>query len=143
MAGMLANGKASPGKKVGAWLPLEVLTHRAWIELTPGAKLVLVALAAQYRGLGRNNGDLSLSVAVLRPFGITSPATIWSAEKQLRAHGLIIRTRQGMKLRNTPSLYALTWRAIDKCDGKLSVSAKAAPSNRWREYRGQPLDSAQ
>ena len=142
MAGQYPNGKRKGGK-VGAWLPLEVLQSRAYIDLTPTAKNILVAMAAQYRGTGTNNGDLSLSIAVMRPFGITSPSTIWAAEKQLREHGLIAMTRQGMKLRSQPNLYALTWRSLDKCDGKIVLNGKAVSSNLWRQYQGVPLDGAE
>lgn len=124
-------------KKTGAWVPNEVLQSQAYKDLSCGTKNVLIALAAQYRG--ENNGDLSVSVTVLTPYGITSPDTIWRAERVLRQHRLIRRTRKGMKQKNTPSLYALTWRSIDKCDGKIGRLSANVAGNEWRNYFGRPL----
>ena len=133
----MPNSKRSNRKKTGAWLPNEVLQSQAYKDLSCGTKSVLIALAAQYRG--ENNGDLSVSVTVLTPYGITSPDTIWRAEKRLRQHRLLKRTRQGMKLRSTPSLYALTWWPIDKCDGKIGRLAANVAGNEWRNYTGTPM----
>lgn len=125
------------GKKTGAWLPNEVLQSQAYKELSSGAKNVLAAIAAQYRG--DNNGDLSVAITVLAQYGITSPDTIWRSVMQLRKHRLIRLTRQGMKFRNTPSLYAVTWQPIDKCGGKIGRLATSVAGNEWRDYTGNPL----
>ena len=135
---MRADGR-SDRKKTGAWLPTEVLCSSAYMELTSGAKNVLVAVAAQYRGAGTNNGDLCVSVTVLARYGIKSPDVIWRAEKQLRQHRLLRCTRRGMKLRNTPGLYAITWKPIDRCDGKIGRVSSSVAGNEWRNFQGVPL----
>ena len=129
--------KRRAGNKTGAWLPSEVLQSQAFIDLTLGARNVLVAVAAQYRG--NNNGDLVVTRTVLAQYGITSSDVIWRAETQLRQHRLLRRTRRGMKMRNTPSLYAITWKPIDKCNGKVGRLASNVAGNEWRQYQGAPL----
>ena len=132
----MGNGKRK-SYKTGAWLPNEVLQSQAYKDLTSGAKNVLVAIAAQYRS--DNNGDLSVAVTILSLYGITSPDTISRAVMQLRKHRLIRLTRQGMKFRNRPSLYAITWKPIDKCGGKIGRLAGNVAKNDWRDYAGYPL----
>ena len=133
----MSKSKRRGSNKTGAWLPCEVLQSQASIDLTLGARNVLVAVAAQYRG--NNNGDLVVTRTVLAQYGITSSDTIWRAETQLRQHRLLRRTRRGMKMRNTPSLYAITWRPIDKCNGKIGRLAGNVAGNEWRQYQGTPL----
>lgn len=135
----MGKDKHRSSNKTGAWLPCEVLQSRAYVDLTSGARCVLVAIAAQYRGSGTNNGDLAVTKTVLSKYGITSSDTIWRAEKQLRQHRLLRLTRKGMKMRNTPNLYAITWRAIDVCSGKIGRLASNVAGNEWRQYQGMPL----
>jgi hypothetical protein len=67
----------------------------------------------------------------MKPRGWKSKETLNNARRELLEKGFIIITRQG-GLREC-SLYAVTFFAIDECDGKLDVSASRSPSNLWRK----------
>jgi hypothetical protein len=54
------------------------------------------------------------------------------------AHGFIEQTRQGGK--NQCSLYAVTWLAIDECNGKLDVNPTRAASNLWKPENAGKID---
>jgi hypothetical protein len=82
------------------------------------SKALLLDISLQYNG--RNNGDLTVALAVLRNRGWKRQATISEAVKELLDADLIIRTREG-QFRNPHSqcaLYAITWQPIDECNGK-------------------------
>lgn len=105
----------------GAFLtiPLSVLNSRAYIDVSPHAKALLLDLFTQYRG--NNNGDLSAAWKLMRPRGWRSEATLNKAKRELLNAGLIEETRMGARP-NKASLYAVTWCALDPCDGKLDIS---------------------
>jgi hypothetical protein len=71
---------------------------------------------------------------VLKRYGWTSPDTVTWALRELRHYGFLLLTRQGGL--HGPSLFALTWRAIDECDGKLTCAqpGNLAPGT-WKEPR--------
>ena len=78
----------------------------------------MIDLMLQYNG--RNNGDLTTALAILRDRGWKRQATIGEAVKELIDANLIIRTREG-QFRNPFSrcaLYAVTWQPIDDCKDK-------------------------
>lgn len=97
------------------------------------ARALLVELQRQFRG--NNNGDLTCAYAVLRPRGWKSRSTIERAAQELEYYGWIIRTRQGGL--NMPNLYAVTWHAIDECDGKLDLPPGPAPGT-WKDPLPEP-----
>ncbi|MBD9357845.1 hypothetical protein [Methylomonas albis] len=100
--------------------PASVLSHMA--------AHLLDNLVAQFNG--NNNGDLAAAPKIMKLYGWTSQGSVHSALTELLANGFIEQTRQGG--RNKCSLYALTWLAIDECDGKLDVSPTRVPSNLWK-----------
>jgi DNA-binding PadR family transcriptional regulator len=79
-----------------------------------------------------NNGDLTAAWRTMRVKGWASKATLYKALRELDATGFIIKTRQGG--RRLCSLYAVTWRGIDECAGKLDshIRASAVPLNTWK-----------
>lgn len=96
-----------------------------------GIKLVNT-LARQYNG--KNNGDLCASWSYMLKRGWKSPDTLDRATQEALHYGLIERTRQGgMRMCN---LYALTWFAIDDCDGKLDRPATLLPPGTWKKSAG-------
>lgn len=113
-------------------LPHRVQESANWTRCGGTAIKLLCALVRQYNG--RNNGDLCAARSVLRPHGFDSPTTINRALKELRHYGLIVLTRQG-GLHRKPSLYALSWHAIDECGGKLECPATNVPPGDWKEPR--------
>ncbi|MGU9744905.1 hypothetical protein ACV3X4_07665, partial [Pseudomonas aeruginosa] len=98
---------------------------------------VLLGLLRQYRGV--NNGDLSATFASASEWGIGSKATLAKALEELQERNLIIRTREGrfIKPGGCCALYALTWRPIDPCDGKIEVSPTTAPPRKFSLERAK------
>lgn len=113
-------------------LPHAVQDCANWRLCSATAIKMLCDLARQYNG--RNNGDLCAALSVLRPYGWTHPETVMLALRELRHYGFLVLTRQGGL--NGASLYALTWRPIDDCGGKLTCAlpTRVAPSD-WKEPR--------
>ena len=92
---------------------------------------MLIELGKQLNG--RNNGDLCATSRTLRARGWPSNETITRALLELEYFGFIVRTRQGGL--NKCSLFAVTWRGIDECGGKLDISASAVPLRAWTVER--------
>ena len=109
-------------------MPHEVLNSKAYPSLTPAAVKLLLDLGAQYRGT--NNGDLCAAWTVMAKRGWRSKATLTRALRELEGKGFICKTRQGG--RHRASLYAVTWRPIDECGGKLEVRATRTAPGYWR-----------
>lgn len=106
-------------------IPHAVMDSAAWKQCGGTAIKMLCALARQFNG--RNNGDLCAAASVVPGF---APETRTRALRELRHYGLLTLTRQGGLY--GPSLYALTWFAIDQCAGKLEVSATRIPPGDWK-----------
>jgi hypothetical protein len=111
-----AKGRRETGRFVA--FPHAVMKTEDYTGLSYKSKALLLDIALQYNG--RNNGDLTVALAVLRNRGWKRQATISEAVKELLDADLIIRTREG-QFRNPHSrcaLYAITWQPIDDCNGK-------------------------
>ena len=102
-----------------AW-PHVCSEHWCFKRLNPLAKALLFELLGQYRG--NNNGDLTCSHSILKDRGGKSRTTVEKYREELERSGWIVRTRQGG--RNQPNLYALTFRKVDECKGKLDGHIK-------------------
>ena len=126
-----AHGRRDDGSYVA--LPHRVLNCSNFLALSAHAVKLLIDLCSQYKG--RNNGDLAAPWSAMRERGWKSRETLWKAISELECYGMIERTRhggEGKSGRKPATLYALTWQAIDECDGKLDV--RPAPSSgKWRE----------
>lgn len=109
--------------------PRDVADSDAYTALSAHAVKLLNDLYFQFRGA--NNGDLSAAWSVMQSRGWKSRDTLCKALKELLAAGMIEKTRQGG--RNRCSLYAVTWRSIDECKGKLDMTATTKPSNLWKQ----------
>lgn len=110
-------------------LPHAVMASESWRTAPARSIKLLCDLGYAYRG--NNNGDLAAAWAVMQKRGWKSRDTLARAIRELLELGLIEKTRQGGL--HQCSLYALTWLAIDECDGKLDVPATTKPSGLWRE----------
>lgn len=119
-----ARHKGRKGEAGYLHIPHDVLCSDAYYSLDGWACRLLVDIAGQFRG--KNNGDLCAAWSVMKSKGWRSPATLNKSLKALVDSGLIQQTRQGG--RNKCSLYAVTWRPIDDCKGKLEVRATQKPS---------------
>jgi len=109
-------------------IPHEVLSSDAYRRQDGWAAKLLVDIAGQFNG--RNNGDLCAAWKIMHERGWRSKGTLHKALHSLLEAGLLEQTRQGGK--NRCSLYAVTWRAIDECKGKLDVKQTRAPSSLWK-----------
>jgi hypothetical protein len=115
----------------GGFVPLtfDLLRSAELASLSSYAHKLLFDLLHQYNLT--NNGDLSMSFEkVMKPRGWRSKETLNNARLELLESGFIIITRQGGL--HQCSLYAVTFFAIDECDGKIEVSATRSPPNLWR-----------
>ena len=131
---MASRHKVKGRKESGRFtlLPHAVLKTDDYIGLSTKSKALLVDLAYQYNG--KNNGDLTAALAVLRNRNWKRSATISEAIKELMRADLIIRTREG-KFQNPHSrcaLYAVSWLPIDECIGKdLEIGSTRTPPRKF------------
>ena len=121
----------SPGQFVG--IPIVVLDHEDFRNLSNSAKIALIAILREFNG--KNNGDLSLPLSRARQWGIKSSATLVESIRELESVNLIIRTRDPslmrFALRGQCSLFAVTWRPIDECGGKHDYLPTAAAPRKF------------
>lgn len=125
-------GRSEPGDHF-AMLPVEVLESAAYTTLPYFAKAMLVAVAAQFRG--KNNGDLALTWPEAQRLGIKSKGHHVAGLRLLADHQLITKTRQGGMRPLGPTLYGLTWRALDaspKYD--FGTASTLAASHAWAKW---------
>lgn len=120
-----------------ALIPGAVIDSATYAALSWQARALLLELAAMFRGNDDkrrtgNNGDLSAAHALHKERG-WHRSTLQAAAVELEDAGFIVRTRQGG--RHACNLYALTWRPIDHCDGKLDshVRIGGAPLKLWEK----------
>lgn len=119
-------------KGIGSFLqlPKDVLHSEAYRSLNGWQVKLLVDIASQFNG--KNNGDLCAAFSVMEDRGWNSKTTLTRSLKALLDSGLIEMTRQGG--RNQCSLFAVTWRPIDECSGKLEVKPTNGPSARYLNW---------
>ena len=116
-----------------AQIPVEVLTSDAVRTLPNYALRVLLAMAAQFRG--NNNGDLAMTRAIARPFGVTSQEHLVKSLALLLERRLIDKTRQGGKKPLGPTLYCVTWQPINDLCGKIALGPNLTPTNAWAVWK--------
>ena len=100
-----------------------LLDDPQYIALSHPAKTLLVDVAMQYSG--KNNGDLAVTLSMMKKRGWRSNSTLRRALKELVEAEWLTMTRQGG--RHKCNLYALTWEPIDECGGKLEVRPTITP----------------
>lgn len=125
------NGRSRERGERFAKIPLGVLEHPACSTLPLAAFKVLVVLAAGYSG--SNNGTLACTESWGKKFGIGGTDTVWRSLRELTARGLVEVTRQGMKMRKMPTLYALTWQPVNNRDGQ-PIDIPQLPSHRYLKW---------
>lgn len=123
-------GRAEQGPFVS--LPKAVIKKMQEKLSACGYKL-LIDLFEQYNG--SNNGDLTLAWSVMKKKGWKSKETLNNTRKELINQGFIELTRQGTLRPHSCSLYAVTWRGIDDCNGKLELNPTATGSGTWRKVQ--------
>ncbi len=124
---MCAQRKGRRAKEKFLMLPRHVTDHLDFISLSSRAMKLLIDIAVQYNG--HNNGDLCAAMTLMKKRGWKSNDQRNKALEELQDKGLIIKSRQGG--RKIASLYAVTWRAIDECKGKIDIRPTEKP---WRNF---------
>ena len=127
--------KAKGRRESGIFVPFpcSVLCHPNFTRLSAKAVKLLMDIVSQLRfrsGGTCNNGDLTATWTILKERGWKSRDSLHLSLQELLYYGFIKLTRQGG--RHLPSLYAVTWWAIDACGGKLDIPETRAPSNEWK-----------
>lgn len=100
-------------------IPHSVLNGAAYLSVSSHARMLLFDLIAQYKG--DNNGDFCAAYSMMKQRGWKSQHTLLNAKRELLNVGLIEETRKGARP-NLASLYAVTWLALDECNGKLDIT---------------------
>lgn len=101
------------------------IAHSPEIDLLAPIEIkLLFQLFRQYNG--KNNGDFSCTWSEMKKRGWRSPTTLNKARLGLIEKGWIEETRKGYT--GWCSLYAVTWLAIDECNGKLNCQPTRTPS---------------
>ena len=121
-----AKGRREHGSFVA--LPHAVIRHKNFATLSPRATKLLFDLLASFNG--KNNGDFSAAWTLMKKRGWRSRDQLDKARKELLERGFIVKTRQGG--RNKCSLFAVTFFAIDECNGKLEVPATSTATGEWK-----------
>ena len=116
-------------------MPHYMMESEQWGALSSHAVKLLMEFARQYKG--NNNGDFSAPWSRMRRRGWRSQHTLSAAIAELIEAGFVVRTRTPNR-HHVCALYAITWRAIDECDGKLEVSAERVASNAWKNAKTIP-----
>lgn len=112
-----------------ASLPHDVIRSANWQRASGNAIKLVIDLFAQFNGT--NNGDLAAPFSTMKKRGWKSSGTLKRAELEALHYGLIEKTRQGGL--NLCNLYAVTWKPIDDCKGKLNVGPTRVASGAWRQ----------
>lgn len=120
-------GRADSGGYFG--IPHAVMRSDNWRAMPARGVKLVCDLGGQFRG--KNNGDLTAAWKVMRALGWRSPTTLAAAVRDALRFGMIEKTRQGGL--HVCSLYALTWRPIDECGGKLDSPPTRVASGRWKQ----------
>jgi hypothetical protein len=129
-------GRKSKSRSDGAGrygaLYCHIWEHPDYCGLSGNAAKLLMDFACQYNG--RNNGDLTNALSVLRTRGWRSRTTVKRATTELLEANLILQTREGRFINpgGVCALYAITWKPIDDCPGKkLSVAPTSTPPRKF------------
>ena len=117
-----------------AALPHCLLESPVYINLSSHAIRLLNDLLAQFKG--SNNGDLCLAWTIMKKRGWKSRDTLNKARKELLDVEIILISRHGDRRR--PTLFALTFFAIDECKGKLDIKETKVPLSTWRLHEPPP-----
>jgi hypothetical protein len=110
-------------------VPLSVLNSVAYTGASVHAKALLWDLCSQLKA--GNNGDLCAAWKLMQPRGWKSEETLHKAKGELLGRGLIVESRKGARP-NKASLYAVTWRDLDFCEGKLDMLPASFPRGAYR-----------
>ena len=126
------HGQQKRSKEQFVALPQNVIGSEEYIRLSSPAARLLIDLTRQCNG--RNNGDFTAAFSVMENYGWRSAGTLRAATLELLKAEFIIETREGyfMAGHSQCALYAVTFRKIDECNGKLTVPSTTSPPRQFR-----------
>lgn len=132
----LTRKKTKARRESGTFLaiPKQIPLSEQYANLGAWGVKLLLDLYAQYNG--KNNGDLCAAFSMMKKRGWRSKGTLNKAITELTNAGFIMKTRQGGK--HKASLYAVTFRGVDECGGKLEVKPSPVPTNAWKKLTSVP-----
>lgn len=134
----LRREKTKGRKESGSFLaiPKKIPLSDQYANLGAWGVKLLIDLYTQYNG--NNNGDLCAAFSMMQKRGWRSKGTLSSALTELTNAGFILKTRQGGK--HKANLYAVTFRGIDECKGKLDIDIHPTPvpPNTWNKFKTVP-----
>jgi hypothetical protein len=107
-----------------------VLGHPAVVTLDHAPFRVLVLLAAQFNGY--NNGALGLSKQQAATQNITNK-TLYKALRALESRGLIETTYPASRVPPRPTMYAITWLAVDDTDYSRATRVPSHSYTEWKQ----------
>jgi len=107
---------------------LKTLPHAAFRVLA-----ILVLGHAKER-----NGTMMCTDSYAQRFGINSRETVYRSLQALEERGVIVRTRQGMRMRRVPNLWAVTWWPIYYREGKPLGSPQDA-THAYLKWTSTPI----
>ena len=123
------------GKRQFIQLYTDMLKHQNFRGLSCRAVKLLLDVCSFYSGF--NNGNLAVTLKVMKPCGWTSNDQLRKALSELLYYGFLIKARQGG--RNHCSLFALGWQPIDHCGGKHELAETNKGADRWKLTK-EPFD---
>ena len=126
------------GERADSFVPFlhNMLTHQAFLNLSPVAHKTLNYLASQCKRY--NNGDLDICEKNAKKRGLQmSAASLRRGAKELLEVGFIELTRQGGRNRN--SLYALSWYDIPHDPYKHDYEYRGATMRWLRQNSSSPM----
>lgn len=106
----------------------DVIRSEQYANLSYKAVKLLVDVLEQFNG--SNNGDLCITMSVMKKKGWVSSGTLHAAKNELVNKGWLELTRQGG--RHKCSLYAVSLHPIDECGGKHDRRSTHTASNLWQ-----------
>lgn len=106
----------------------DIITSEQYSNLSYKAIKLLLDVLEQYNG--NNNGDLCVTMSVMKKRGWKSAGTLQAAKNELVAKGWLELTRQGG--RHKCSLYAVSFHPIDECGRKHDRISTKKASDRWK-----------
>ncbi len=112
----MAKRKSAVEKDPFARIPESVMMSEA-LMTAPHAAFRVLAILLMGKARERN-GTMMCTDSYAEKFGMTSRETVYRSLQALEQRGVIVRTRQGMRLRKIPTLWAVTWWPIHYRDGQ-------------------------
>ena len=124
-------------------LPRRVLESPEFSMLSPTETKLIIDMLSMCNG--KNNGDLCITFSMMKERGWKSKSSLDKATKSLLEKKFILLTRKGRAISKYPNLYALSFFAIDECNGKLDEAIKTTirPSDSWKEKKVIDIKQAQ